>query len=115
MFSDLTRTPVTAWPAVHSWRVRVRTSGPRGLAHLPATLWIRYWKAISARLAHQLRKTALGQTFMKLTFKRREIKDLQQLGTLVAENVDGIETGLKIIGSHLNSRRARLQLVPLDA
>jgi hypothetical protein len=52
---------------------------------------------------------------MKLTFKRREIKDLQQLGTLVAENVDGIETGLKIIGSNLNLGRASIELVALDA
>src|SRR4029453_8708682 len=112
-FPILRRTPVTAWPAVHSWRVRVRTSGPSGLAHLPATLWIRYWKVIFARLAHQLRKAVLGQTFMKLTFKRREIKDLQQLGTLVAENVDGIETGLKIIGSNLNLGRASIELAAL--
>src|SRR4029434_3065966 len=47
--------------------------------------------------------------------KRREIKDLQQLGTLVAENVDGIETGLKIIGSNLNLGRASIELVALDA
>jgi hypothetical protein len=51
---------------------------------------------------------------MKLTFKRREIKDLQQLGTLVAENVDAIEPGLKIIGSNLNLGRASIELVALD-
>jgi hypothetical protein len=52
---------------------------------------------------------------MKLTFKRREIKDLQQLGTLVTENVDGIEPGLKIIGSNLNLGRASIELVALDS
>src|SRR5262249_57397443 len=46
---------------------------------------------------------------------RREIKDLQQLGTLVAENVDAIENGLKIIGSNLNLGRASVELVALDA
>ena len=51
---------------------------------------------------------------MKLTFKRREIKDLQQLGTLVAENVDAIEPGLKIIGSNLNLGRASIELIALD-
>jgi hypothetical protein len=51
---------------------------------------------------------------MKLTFKRREIKDLQQLGTLVAENLDAIESGLKIIGSNLNLGRASIELVALD-
>jgi len=52
---------------------------------------------------------------MKLTFKRRDVKDLQQLATLVAENVDAIETGLKIIGSNLNLGRASIELVALDA
>ena len=51
---------------------------------------------------------------MKLTFKRREIKDLHQLGTLVAENVEVIEPGLKIIGSNLNLGRAGIELVALD-
>jgi hypothetical protein len=65
-------------------------------------------------MAHQLREAALGQTFMKLTFKRRDIKDLQQLATLVEENVDAIEPGLKIIGSNLNLGRASIELVALD-
>src|SRR3989475_5897814 len=51
---------------------------------------------------------------MKLTFKRREIKDLHQLCTLVAENVEAIEPGLKIIGSNLNLGRAGIELVALD-
>jgi hypothetical protein len=70
---------------------------------------------MAARLAHQLRNAALEQTFMKLTFRRREIKDLQQLATLVAENVDAIEPGLKIIGSNLNLGRASIELVALDS
>jgi hypothetical protein len=52
---------------------------------------------------------------MKLTFKRREIKDLQELGTLVAENVDAIEPGLRIVGSNLNLGRASIELVALDS
>ena len=52
---------------------------------------------------------------MKLTFKRREVKDLQQLGTLVAENLDAIESGLEMIGSNLNLGRASIELVALDA
>src|SRR5437879_2463783 len=51
---------------------------------------------------------------MKLTFKRREIKDLHQLGTLVSENVEAIEPGLRIIGSNLNLGRAGIELVALD-
>ena len=51
---------------------------------------------------------------MKLTFKRREIKDLQQLGTLVADNVEAIEPGLKVIGSNLNLGHASIELVALD-
>src|SRR6266705_6905641 len=51
---------------------------------------------------------------MKLTFKRREIKDLHLLGTLVSENVEAIEPGLRVIGSNLNLGRAGIELVALD-
>jgi len=49
---------VTAWPAVHSWHVRLRPRRVEGRDAFPATLWIRYWKGISSRLAHQLRYAA---------------------------------------------------------
>jgi len=52
---------------------------------------------------------------MKLTFKRREVKDLHQLATLVAENAEAIEPGLQIVGSNLNLGRASVELVGLDS
>ena len=52
---------------------------------------------------------------MTLTFKRREIKDLHHLGTLVAENADAIEPGLRIVGSNLNLGRASVELVAIDS
>jgi len=52
---------------------------------------------------------------MTLTFKRREIKDLHHLGTLVAENAEAIEPGLRIVGSNLNLGRASVELVAIDS
>src|SRR3989442_1565439 len=52
---------------------------------------------------------------MKLTFKRREVKDLHQLATLVAENAEAIEPGLQIVGSNLNLGRASVELVGIDS
>ena len=52
---------------------------------------------------------------MNLTFKRREVKDLQHLGTLVADNAEAIEPDLKIIGSNLNLGRASVELVAIDS
>jgi hypothetical protein len=51
---------------------------------------------------------------MNLTFKRREVRDLQHLGTLVAENAEGIEPGLRIIGSNLNLGRSSVELAAID-
>jgi hypothetical protein len=51
---------------------------------------------------------------MNLTFKRREVKDLRQLGTLVSDNAEAIEPGLQIIGSNLNLGRASVELVGID-
>jgi len=52
---------------------------------------------------------------MKLTFKRREVKDLHHLATLVAENAEAIEPGLQMIGSNLNLGRASVELVGIDS
>jgi hypothetical protein len=52
---------------------------------------------------------------MKLTFKRREVSDLQHLQTLVSDNVDAMETGLKILASNLNLGRTNIELAALDA
>ena len=52
---------------------------------------------------------------MNLTFKRREVKDLQHLTTLVSDNAEAIEPDLKIIGSNLNLGRASVELVGIDS
>src|SRR2546426_10701493 len=52
---------------------------------------------------------------MKMTFKRREVKDLHQLAALVAENAEAIEPGLQIVGSNLNLGRASVELVGIDS
>jgi hypothetical protein len=52
---------------------------------------------------------------MKLTFKRREVSDLQHLRTLVSDNVDAMEPGLKILASNLNLGRTNVELAALDS
>src|SRR5215831_3593519 len=52
---------------------------------------------------------------MTLTFKRREVSDLQHLRTLVSDNVDAMEPGLKILASNLNLGRTNVELAALDA
>ena len=52
---------------------------------------------------------------MKLTFKRREVSDLQHLRALVADNADAMEPGLKILGSNLNLGRTTIEIAALDA
>src|SRR6267142_5756701 len=51
---------------------------------------------------------------MKLTFKRREVKTLHDLGTLVGENADAIEPGLQILASSLNLGRTSVDLAAID-
>ena len=51
---------------------------------------------------------------MKLTFKRREVSDLQHLRTLVADNSDAVEPGLKILASNLNLGRTNVELAAID-
>src|SRR5262249_2678303 len=52
---------------------------------------------------------------MTLTFKRREVSDLQHLRTLVSDNVDAVEQGVKILASNLNLGRTNVELAALDA
>ena len=51
---------------------------------------------------------------MKLTFKRREVTDLQQLRTLVSDNSDAMEPGLRILASNLNLGRTTVELAAID-
>ena len=52
---------------------------------------------------------------MRPTFRKLEVKDIGNLQRLVAENVEGIEPGLKIVDSRLLLGRAAIDLVGLDA
>lgn len=52
---------------------------------------------------------------MRATFKKLEVNDIDNLEKLVAENVEGIEPGLKIIDSRLLLGQAAIDLVGLDA
>ena len=52
---------------------------------------------------------------MRPTFKRLEVKDLGNLEKLVAENIEGIEPGLRVIDSRLVLGQAAIDLVALDA
>ena len=52
---------------------------------------------------------------MRPTFKKLEVKDIADLERLVAENVEGIEPGLKVIDSRLLLGQAAIDLVGLDA
>jgi hypothetical protein len=52
---------------------------------------------------------------MKLTFKRREVSDLQHLRALVSDNSDAMEPGLKILASNLNLGRTTVDLAAIDA
>lgn len=52
---------------------------------------------------------------MRPTFKKLEVKDIGNLERLVAENVEGIEPGLKVVDSRLLLGQAAIDLVGLDA
>lgn len=52
---------------------------------------------------------------MRPTFKRLEVRDLGNLEKLVAENIEGIEPGLRVIDSRLVLGQAAIDLVALDA
>ena len=52
---------------------------------------------------------------MRPTLKKLEVKDIGDLERLVAENIEGIEPGLKVIDSRLLLGQAAIDLVGLDA
>src|SRR5437667_4649015 len=52
---------------------------------------------------------------MRPTFRKLEVKDIGNLEQLVAENVEGVETGLKIVDSRLLLGQAAIDLVGLDS
>ena len=51
---------------------------------------------------------------MRPTFRKLEVKDIGNLEQLVAENVEGIEPGLKVVDSRLLLGQAAIDLVGLD-
>src|SRR4030095_3289658 len=56
-----------------------------------------------------------GERTMRPTFKKLEVRDIGILERLVAENVECIEPGLKIVDSRLLLGQAAIDLVGLDA
>src|SRR6266478_7693458 len=52
---------------------------------------------------------------MRPTFRKLEVKDIGNLERLVAENIDGVEPGLKVVDSRLLLRQAAIDLVGLDS
>ena len=52
---------------------------------------------------------------MRPTFKKLEVKNIGDLEKLVAENVEGIEPGLRVIDSRLLLGSAAIDLVGLDS
>src|SRR5207244_837273 len=51
---------------------------------------------------------------MKLTFRRREVKDLSQLEMLVTEHAEAIEPGFRVLAGTVNFGRSTVELVGLD-
>ena len=51
---------------------------------------------------------------MRPTFRKLEVKDIGTLEKLVAENMEGVETGLKVVDSRLLLGQAAIDLVGLD-
>src|SRR5438094_4386812 len=66
-------------------------------------------------LVYRLLSTDPTETGMRPTFKRLEVKDLGNLEKLVAENIEGIEPGLRVIDSRRVLGQAAIDLVALDA
>ena len=52
---------------------------------------------------------------MRPTFRKLEVKDIGHLEKLVADNVEGIEPGLKVVDSRLLLGQAAIDLVGLDS
>src|SRR3989441_12182843 len=51
---------------------------------------------------------------MKLTFRRREVKDLSQLQPLVTEHAEAIESGFRVLAGTVGFGRSTVELVGLD-
>ena len=51
---------------------------------------------------------------MRPTFRKLEVKDIGNLERLVAENIEGVEPGLKVVDSRLLLGQAAIDLVGLD-
>src|SRR2546430_4976440 len=51
---------------------------------------------------------------MKLTFRRREVKDLSELQTLATEHAEAIESGFRVLAGTVNFGRSTVELVGLD-
>ena len=51
---------------------------------------------------------------MRPTFRKLEVKDIGTLEKLVAENMEGVEPGLKVVDSRLLLGQAAIDLVGLD-
>src|SRR3989454_12507228 len=66
-------------------------------------------------LVYRLLSTDPTETGMRPTLKRLEVKALGTLEKLVAENLEGIEPGLRVIDSRLVLGQAAIDLVALDA
>src|SRR5881409_2410425 len=66
-------------------------------------------------LVYRLLSTDPTETGMRPTFKRLEVKDLGNLEKLVADNIEGIEPGLRVVDSRLVLGQAAIDLVALDA
>jgi hypothetical protein len=52
---------------------------------------------------------------MRPTFRKLEVKDIGQLEKLIADNVEGIEPGLKVVDSRLLLGQAAIDLVGVDS
>jgi hypothetical protein len=51
---------------------------------------------------------------MKLTFRKRDVKDLSQLQALVAENAEAVEPGFRVIATGVNFGRSTVEVVGVD-
>jgi hypothetical protein len=52
---------------------------------------------------------------MRPTFRKLEVKDIGQLEKLIADNVEGVEPGLKVVDSRLLLGQAAIDLVGVDS
>lgn len=52
---------------------------------------------------------------MSSTFKKLDVKDIGDLEKLVAENIEGIESGLQVIDARVLLGHAAIDLIGLDA